>query len=251
MSSDNGFYSDMPDGNNDNIANSNEDAGASGNNDYQRDNNNYSSSSGAAAGGGNERGNRRGYERPSEQGISVLVRNLDNRARKEDVQDFFAKYGEVLDVYLPKNYHTGRPTGFGFVSMKTMEDAEKAIQEANNQTLMGRQVTCELAKEKRKSKDEMAQKSGPSRGGGGGDRRGGDRRESRRRSRDRRRSRSRDRRDSRKGGRGRSGDRERTRRARSGDRDKRGGSDSRATKKERSRSPPPRRGETSDKMRDT
>ncbi|CAM9223916.1 unnamed protein product, partial [Heterosigma akashiwo] len=38
---------------------------------------------------------------------SVLVRNLSYRSRPEDIRYAFEKFGDVRDVYMPRDYQTG------------------------------------------------------------------------------------------------------------------------------------------------
>lgn len=40
------------------------------------------------------------------QRVSLLIRNLPLDARPEDVRAKFERYGEVRDIYLPKDYYT-------------------------------------------------------------------------------------------------------------------------------------------------
>lgn len=35
--------------------------------------------------------------------------------RPEDLRSFFSKHGPLTDVYIPMDYHTRRPRGFGYV----------------------------------------------------------------------------------------------------------------------------------------
>ena len=44
---------------------------------------------------------------------SVILQNY--RTSPDDVKRAFSKYGEVKDVYLPLDYYTRKPRGFGFV----------------------------------------------------------------------------------------------------------------------------------------
>lgn len=51
--------------------------------------------------------------------------------------EFYSQYGTVREVYIPLDVATGRARGFAFVTMDE-EDADKAIEETNGQTYMGR-----------------------------------------------------------------------------------------------------------------
>ena len=39
----------------------------------------------------------------------------------------FESEGEIVDVYLPKDFYSGEQRGFGFVEYKTEENAERAV----------------------------------------------------------------------------------------------------------------------------
>ena len=68
---------------------------------------------------------------------------------------------------------TGRPRGFGFVTMASAEDAQKAIDALNGKTVGGRALTVNVA---RPREDRPAGGGGGGRGyggGGGGGRSGG------------------------------------------------------------------------------
>ncbi|KAJ4828935.1 hypothetical protein Tsubulata_040087 [Turnera subulata] len=85
----------------------------------------------------------------------LLVRNLPLDARPEDLRIPFEKYGPVKDVYLPKNYYTGEPRGFGFVKFRYADDAAEAKQRMNHKIIGGREIRIVFAEENRKTPQEM------------------------------------------------------------------------------------------------
>ncbi|XP_058077501.1 serine/arginine-rich SC35-like splicing factor SCL28 [Magnolia sinica] len=144
------------------------------------------------------RGGPRRYSAPS----GLLVRNISLDARPEDLRIPFERFGPVKDVYLPKNYYTGEPRGFGFVKFRNAEDAAEAKQQMNHQVIGGREITIVFAEENRKTPQEMRTTARvSSRYGGGSYRRRSPPRSPRRRYRSYSRSPS-PRRDSRERGRG-------------------------------------------------
>ncbi|KDP40047.1 hypothetical protein JCGZ_02045 [Jatropha curcas] len=94
-------------------------------------------------------------ERRSPAPSGLLVRNLPLDARPEDLRGPFEKYGPVKDVYLPKNYYTGEPRGFGFVKFRYAEDAAEAKQRMNHRIIGGREIRIVFAEENRKTPQEM------------------------------------------------------------------------------------------------
>ena len=90
----------------------------------------------------------------------LFVGNLSFKTTENELQDAFAAHGTVLETNLMMDRATGRPRGFGFVTMSTPEEAEKAIQELHGKDLGGRALTVNIAK----PREERP-------GGGGGGRR--------------------------------------------------------------------------------
>ena len=96
----------------------------------------------------------------------LFVGNLSFNITENDLQDAFAAHGTVLEANLMMDRSTGRPRGFGFVTMSTPEEAQKAIDALNGKELAGRALTVNIARPR---------EDRPSHGGGGGG--GGGRRE--------------------------------------------------------------------------
>ncbi|KAL6770725.1 SRS5 [Auxenochlorella protothecoides x Auxenochlorella symbiontica] len=166
--------------------------------------------------------------------ISLLVRNLPLDARPDEIRVKFEKYGRVRDVYLPRDYYSGRPKGFGFVEFLDVREADDAIYHLDRTDFMGREITVIHSRESRKTPNDMLarERDAPPRGGSDYGRRGG---------RSRSRSPSRDRRRRRSPSRSRSGDRRHGRsRSRSPGRDGRRRSSRRSPSRSpvRTRSPP-------------
>ncbi|XVF38594.1 hypothetical protein REPUB_Repub20aG0115700 [Reevesia pubescens] len=85
----------------------------------------------------------------------LLIRNLPLDARQEDLRVPFERFGPLKDIYLPKNYYTGEPRGFGFVKFRYGEDAAEAKQRMNHQVIGGREIRIVFAEENRKTPQEM------------------------------------------------------------------------------------------------
>ncbi len=89
----------------------------------------------------------------------LFVGNLDFKVTENDLQDAFAAHGTVVEVNLVTDRSTGRPRGFGFVTMNSAEEAQKAIDAMNGKELSGRALNVNIAR---------AREERPSRGGYGG-----------------------------------------------------------------------------------
>ena len=88
----------------------------------------------------------------------LFVGNLSFNTTENDLQDAFAAFGTVTETNLMMDRMTNRPRGFGFVTMSTAEEAQKAIAALNGAQLDGRALTVNIAK----PREERAP------GGGGG-----------------------------------------------------------------------------------
>lgn len=76
----------------------------------------------------------------------LFVGNLSFNTTENDLQDAFAAHGTVTETNLMMDRSTGRPRGFGFVSMSTTEEAQKAVEAMNGVSLDGRALTVNIAR---------------------------------------------------------------------------------------------------------
>jgi len=90
----------------------------------------------------------------------LFVGNLSFNTTENDLQDAFAAFGTVAEAKLMTDRETGRARGFGFITMSTPEEAQKAIEGLNGKSIDGRALTVNVAK----PREERS-------GGGGGGRR--------------------------------------------------------------------------------
>ncbi|XP_056852817.1 serine/arginine-rich SC35-like splicing factor SCL30A isoform X1 [Raphanus sativus] len=86
---------------------------------------------------------------------SLLVRNLRHDCRQEDLRRPFEQFGPVKDIYLPRDYYTGDPRGFGFIQYVDPADAAEAKHHMEGYLLLGRELTVVFAEENRKKPTEM------------------------------------------------------------------------------------------------
>jgi cold-inducible RNA-binding protein len=97
----------------------------------------------------------------------LFVGNLSFDTTENDLQDAFSAYGTVTEANLMMDRTTNRPRGFGFVTMGTADEAQKAIEGLNGRELGGRALTVNVAR----PREERPAGGGGGRreyGGGGG-----------------------------------------------------------------------------------
>jgi len=93
----------------------------------------------------------------------LFVGNISFNTTENDLHDAFAAHGTVVEANLMVDRMSGRPRGFGFVTMSSPEEAQKAIEAMNGASLDGRNLTVNIARPK---------EDRPPGGGGGGGSRG-------------------------------------------------------------------------------
>ncbi len=78
----------------------------------------------------------------------LFVGGLSWNLSDSDLQNAFAKFGEVEDAVVIKDRDSGRSRGFGFVTFADAESADKATSEMNETQLDGRSIKVSEAKER-------------------------------------------------------------------------------------------------------
>ena len=78
--------------------------------------------------------------------MNIYVSNINFRAREEDLQTAFEKYGEVSSVKIIKDKETRRSKGFGFVEMPNDDHARTAITALDGYNLLDRNLRVNEAK---------------------------------------------------------------------------------------------------------
>jgi RNA recognition motif-containing protein len=96
----------------------------------------------------------------------LFVGNLSFNTTENDLQDAFAAHGTVVEANLMMDRMSGRPRGFGFVTMSSPAEAQAAIAALNGKEMDGRALTVNEAK----PREERPGGGGGFGGGGGGGR---------------------------------------------------------------------------------
>lgn len=93
--------------------------------------------------------------------MKLYVGNMSFNTTETSLESLFSNYGDVQEVAIVTDRDTGRPRGFGFVTMDD-EAARAAMDALNGNEFEGRALTVNEAKPRENRG-----------GGGGGNRRGG------------------------------------------------------------------------------
>ena len=78
--------------------------------------------------------------------MKVYVGNLPFSVDREKLMELFASYGEVEEAVVISDKFSGRSKGFGFVTFKEDEAANKAIAEMNEKEIEGRNLKVNEAR---------------------------------------------------------------------------------------------------------
>merc|ERR1719476_1292830 len=88
-------------------------------------------------------GRRRKHEEPRERdegGKKIYIGNLNIRAEERDLEDIFGEFGEIEDVYIPRDKSTWLGRGFAFVTFSSKDAALDAADDWDNRKFMGRRI---------------------------------------------------------------------------------------------------------------
>nr|CAD2184606.1 unnamed protein product [Meloidogyne enterolobii] len=83
---------------------------------------------------------------PGLKGWRILVRNLKFETKEEDIRKLAGKFGEILEINLPKGRDKRFPNscaGFCFIQFKRRMDAETAKKELNFKKFNGRKISLD------------------------------------------------------------------------------------------------------------
>ena len=78
--------------------------------------------------------------------VSLKVDNLSYRITPEDLKPIFERYGEVGDIYIPRDRFTKESRGFSFVRYLDKRDAEDAMDKMDGYVLDGREMRVQTAR---------------------------------------------------------------------------------------------------------
>lgn len=71
---------------------------------------------------------------------NIYVAGFPYKTTKEELEKLFSSCGTVVSAKVILDRETGRPTGFGFIEMSTIEEAKSAVAKLNGADLGGRKL---------------------------------------------------------------------------------------------------------------
>lgn len=83
----------------------------------------------------------------------LFVKGLEWKLRGRDLVDYFAQWGKVVHATV-KLDQDRKSLGYGFVEFETEEDAERALNESNEQEFSWRKIYVSYAKKRQPRDDE-------------------------------------------------------------------------------------------------
>ena len=80
--------------------------------------------------------------------MNMYVSNLGFHVSESDLKTLFEAFGQVASAKVITDRETGRSRGFGFVEMKSDNEANKAMAALNNKEIEGRAISVTIARER-------------------------------------------------------------------------------------------------------
>lgn len=102
--------------------------------------------------------------------MKLYVGNLSFQTTEGALEELFAQFGTVTEALLVMDKMTQRPRGFGFVTMASSEEGQRAIEALNGKQVDGRSL---IVNEARPREDRPPRREFGGGGGGGGGKSGG------------------------------------------------------------------------------
>ena len=80
--------------------------------------------------------------------MNIYVGNFPYETTEEQLRELFGEFGQIEDISIITDRHTGRSRGFGFVTMPNDDEAGAAIDALNDKEVGERPLKVNQAKER-------------------------------------------------------------------------------------------------------
>ncbi|XP_015160464.1 LOW QUALITY PROTEIN: serine/arginine-rich splicing factor SR45a [Solanum tuberosum] len=98
---------------------------------------------------GRSRSRSHGRAEETNPGNTLYVTGLSSRVTQRDLEEHFSKEGKVKSAFLVEEPRSRISRGFAFITMDSLEDANRCIKHLNQSVLEGRSITVEKSRRKR------------------------------------------------------------------------------------------------------
>ncbi|XP_068596235.1 RNA-binding motif protein, X chromosome isoform X2 [Brachionichthys hirsutus] len=75
----------------------------------------------------------------------LFIGGLNTETTQKALEQFFSKYGRIVEVILMKDHETKKSRGFAFITFENPSDAKDAAREMNGKSLDGKNIKVEQA----------------------------------------------------------------------------------------------------------
>jgi len=105
--------------------------------------------------------------------VRLYIGNLPKELERQELAALFEEYGEAVSTKVITDRKTGKCRGFGFVTVKTDEEADQIIEKYNGYAFKDSTLKIEKANPRSKGGEEEGGETAPSTSSGGGRRKSG------------------------------------------------------------------------------
>lgn len=96
--------------------------------------------------------------------VRLYVGNLPKELERQELESVFSEFDESISTKVITDRKTGKCRGFGFVTVKSEEQADEVIEKFNGYQMGDTAIKIERAQPRAKGKEEGAEQAPPSSG---------------------------------------------------------------------------------------
>ena len=82
------------------------------------------------------------------QATKIFVQNIPFQTSEKELEALFAEHGEVTSAKIPTDHRSGQTRGYGFIEMKSHNEALSAIKSLNRTKFNGRKINVKFSENK-------------------------------------------------------------------------------------------------------